>query len=161
MIIRKHGYALDIDIEGTMQYSREHGLCDCDEDRNLYAQIRERFPQLTEFLAELGLLIERPDETGSFAIGDQIDYHFVAYTVIGELLGSDRYEIDMADGGMTLKIVISDWYVPNEQKTDRYFTVAVYGITLPWVLEEPFPESVVTGKRVPFFERLKGLLGRR
>ena len=62
MIIRKHGYVLDVDIEGTSKYSQEHNICDCDEDRNLYAQIAEKFPKLKEFLAELGLLIERPDE---------------------------------------------------------------------------------------------------
>ena len=77
MIIRKDGYALDVDIEATRRYSQEHSLCECDEDRNLYAQIRERFPKLTAFLAELGLLIDRPDETGSCAVDDYIDYHLL------------------------------------------------------------------------------------
>ena len=63
MIIRKHGYVLDVDVEETLKYSKEHSLCDCNEDRNLYAQIAEKVPKLNEFLAELGLLIERPDET--------------------------------------------------------------------------------------------------
>ena len=90
MIIQKHGCVLDVDIEKTLQYSREHSICDCDEDRNLYAQIREKFPDLTAFLAELGLLIERPDETGLCAVDDYIDYHFVSYTVIGNILESDK-----------------------------------------------------------------------
>lgn len=161
MIVRKHGYVLDVDIEGTLKYSQEHELCNCDEDRNLYAQIRDKFPQLTSFLAELGLLIERPDETGSCAVGDYIDYHFVSYTVIGDILESDKYEIDMFDGGVFLNIVINNRYIPNEQKADRYFTVTIYGIELPWVLDEPFPESVVTDKGMSFFERLKRLLGRK
>ncbi len=160
MILQKHGYILDVDIESTLQYSRAHSLCDCDEDRNLYAQIRERFPELTVFLAELGLLIERPDETGSCAVDDFIDYHFVSYTVIGNILEADKYEIDMFDGGMSLSIVIDGWYVPNEQKTDRYFTVTVYGIDLPWVLEEPFPGSVIPDRRNSFLDRLKKLFGR-
>ena len=67
MIIQKDGYVLDVDIEATRQYSENHSLCDCNEDRNLYAQIQEKFPKLTTFLAELGLLIDRPDETGSCA----------------------------------------------------------------------------------------------
>ena len=58
MIIQKEGYVLDIDIEATRQYSENYALCDCNEDRNLYAQIQEEFPKLTTFLAELGLLID-------------------------------------------------------------------------------------------------------
>ena len=33
MIVRKHGYVLDVDIEGTSKYSQEHNICDCDEIR--------------------------------------------------------------------------------------------------------------------------------
>lgn len=154
MIIRKHGYVLDVDIEGTSKYSQEHKICDCNEDRNLYAQIADKFPKLKEFLAELGLLIDRPDETGPCAIEDYIDYHFVSYTVVGSILESDKYEIEMFDGGLFLNIVIDNWYVPNEQNTDKYFTVTIYGIDLPWVLDEPFPESSASKKR-SFLERIK------
>lgn len=160
MIIQKDRYILDVDVEETHKYSKEHSFCDCDEDRNLYAQIRWKFPKLTAFLAELGLLIDRPDETGSCATDDYIDYHFVSYTVIGNILESDKYEIDMFDGDLFLNIVIDNWYVPNEQKTDRYFTVTVYGINLPWVLDEPFPESATSGKVISLFERIKKLFHR-
>ena len=155
MIIQKEGYVLDIDIEATRQYSENHSLCDCNEDRNLYAQIQEKFPKLTTFLAEFGLLIDRPDETGSCAMDGYIDYHFVSYTVIGNILESDKYEIDMFDGELFLNIVIDNWYVPNEQKTDRYFTVTVYGIDLPWVLDEPFPESDTPKKMFSLVEQIK------
>ena len=157
MIIQKDGYALDIDIEATRKYSQEHSLCDCDEDRNLYVQIRGKFPKLTAFLAELGLLIDRPDETASCAVDDYIDYHFVSYTVVGNILEFDKYEIDMFDGGLFLNIIIDNWYVPNEQKTDRYFTVTVYGIDLPWVLDEPFPKHATLGKMSSLLERIKKL----
>ena len=161
MIIQKYGYILDVDVEATRQYSENHSLCDCNEDRNLYAQIQEKFPKLTAFLAELGLLIDRPDETGSCAMDGYIDYHFVSYTVIGNILESDKYEIDMFDGEQFLNIVIDNWYVPNEQKTDRYFTVTVYGIDLPWVLDEPFPESATSKKMFSLFERIKTLFCRK
>lgn len=160
MIIQKEGYILDVDVEATDKYSKGHSLCDCDEDRNLYAQIREKFPKLTAFLAEFGLLIDRPDETGSCAVDDYIDYHFISYTVIGEILESDKYEIDMFDGGLFLNIVIDKWYVPNEQKTDRLFTVTVYGVDLPWVLDEPFPESAAPKRAASLFGRIKKLLRR-
>ena len=160
MIIRKNGYTLDVDVEDTLKYSKEHVLCDCDEDRNLYAQIADKFPKLKDFLAELGLLIERPDETGSCAVEDYIDYHFVSYTAIGKILESDKYEIDIFDGGLFLNIVIDNWHVPNEQITDECFTVTIYGIVLPWVLDEPFPENCTSGKRNSFLKRIKKLFHR-
>ena len=57
------------------------------------------------------------------------------------ILIDDKYEIDINDGGLFLNIVIGDYYIPNEQKTD-YFVVTIYNINLPWVLNEPFPTSV-------------------
>ena len=146
MIIRKNGYVLDVDVEGTLKYSQEHKLCDCDEDRNLYAQIAEKFPELKEFLAELGLLIERPDEIGS--------------CVTGKILEFDNYEIDMFDGGLFLNNIIDNCYVPNEQRTDKYFTVTIYGIDLPWVLDEPFPECCVSRNRMSLLARIKSLFHR-
>ena len=53
MIIQKEGYVLDIDIEATRQYSENHSLCDCNEDRNLYAQIQEKFPNFALYYSEL------------------------------------------------------------------------------------------------------------
>ena len=159
MIIRRDRYVLDVDIEATRKYSQEHSLCDCSEDRNLYSQIREKLPELTAFLAEFGLLIDRPDETGFCAMDDYIDYYFVSYTVIGNIMESDKYEIDMFDGGLFLSIVIDNWYVPNEQKTGRYFTITVYNIELPRVLDEPFPTSNIT-RRFSALGKIKQLFSK-
>lgn len=158
MILRSDSYVLDIDPEAAQAYSRSHSLCDCNEDRNFYAQARERFPKLAAFLSELGILVERPDEIGSSALEYTIDYHFVAYTVVGKILEPGEFEIDMFDGGMFLSILINNWYVPNEQETKDYFTVAVFNIQLPWVLDEPFPTVEI--KKPSLFSRIKALLGR-
>ena len=155
MVVQKNEFTLDVDLENTNKYSREHTICNCDEDRNFYVQSKEKFPQLAEFLSELGLLIDRPDEIGSCAEEDYIDYHFVSYTVVGEILEADKYEIDMFDGGLFLNIVIDNWYVPNEQETDRYFTVTVYNISLPWVLEAPFPKECDTMKSCSVLDKIK------
>lgn len=141
MIIQIDDYTVDVDLDATKAYSQTHCLCDCQDDRNFYAQARERFPKLTQFLSRFGLMIERPDEIGSYAEEGEINYHFVAYTVVGKVLKSGRYEIDMFDGNTPLNIVINDWGVPNEQNTTEYFTVTVYNIHLPWVLDEQYPEE--------------------
>ena len=43
MIIRKHGYVLDVDVEDTFKYSQEHGLCDCDEDQIFMLKSQRNF----------------------------------------------------------------------------------------------------------------------
>ena len=143
MIVTKEGTILDIDFEATVQYYRKHTLCDCPECRNFYAQAQEKFPGLTTFLAELGVDIQRPDEIGSIAMGDEVDYHFIAYTVNGRIIEHDGYEIDIRDGEAFLSVVIDNSYFPNDQKIEEYFTVTVCGVCLPWVLDEPFPEDAV------------------
>ena len=155
MIVHKHGFILDVELKETARYSREHSLCDCNEDRNFYAQAREMFPKLTELLAELGLLIERPDEIGSVAMDDYIDYLFVAYTVIGNILESDKYELELFDGELTLRVVIDHSYIPNEQETKQLFTVTVYNIDLPWVLNEPFPACDAPVRGPALFRKIK------
>ena len=140
MIIQKQDCKMDVDVDKTIQYYREHSLCDCPACRNFYAQVASAFPNLTAFLSELGADVSRPDETGWDVVEGVADYHFVAYTVNGKILEYDKYEIDMQDGSLFLNIVIDDRYIPNEQK-DEYFVIFVYGIKLPWVLEEKLPEE--------------------
>ena len=140
MIIQKQDCKMDVDVDKTMQYYREHSLCDCPACRNFYAQVGSVFPRLKTFLSELGVDISRPGETGWDITDGIVDYHFVAYTVNGKILEYDKYEIDMRDGNLFLSIVIDDRYIPNEQK-DECFVVTVYGIRLPWVLEEKISEE--------------------
>ena len=140
MIIQKDGFRFDVDIEATKAYYAGNTLCDCNEDRNFYAQARNQFPALTALLSEFGVSIDRPDEIGSTALEDEIDYHFVAYSVVGKIVETTGYEIDLFDGNMFLNLVISNRYFPNEQKTKEYFTIAIYNIKLPWILDEPYPE---------------------
>lgn len=141
MIIRKDDYILDVDVAETRAYYQRNTLCACNEDRNFYAQARDRFPKLTALLEEFGIPIDRPDEIGSVALEDEIDYLFVAYSVVGKIVELGEYEIDLFDGNLFLNIVIGNEYFPSEQNTREYFTIAVYNIQLPWVLDEPYPES--------------------
>ena len=147
MIIQKQDCKMDIDVEKTKEYYKTHSLCDCPSCRNYYAQVKDRFPLLDKFLLELGVSIDRPDEMGCVELQNEIQYLFASYTVCGKILELDKHKIDLNDGGLFLNIVIGDYFVPNEQKTD-YFVVAVYNIVLPWVLNEPFPEAVSIKKRL-------------
>ena len=140
MIISKDCCILDVDLTETRAYYENNSLCQYSEDRNFYIQARNRFPKLTAWLEELGIPIDRPDEIGSIPLENTIDYLFVAYSVVGKLTEPGEYIIELLDGNAKLKIIISNQYFPNDQKTDNYFTVSVCNIQLPWVLEEPFPK---------------------
>ena len=138
MVIKKQDYKMDVDVDQTIEYYREHSLCDCPACRNFHAQAATALPRLYAFLSELGVDISRPDECAWDVSGTSIDYFFVAYTVSGKVLQYDTYEIDLQDGGLFLNIVINDNHIPNGQK-EEYFVLSVYGIKLPWILDEPLP----------------------
>ena len=140
MIIKKEDYIMDVDIEQTKKYYKSHSLCDCPSCRNYYVQVKDNFPLLNNFLLELGVDIERPDELGHVELENEIEYLCAAYTVCGKILEFDKCEIDLFEDRGVVSIVFNNSYIPNEQQTD-YFVVTVYNIRLPRMLNEPFPET--------------------
>ena len=62
------------------------------------------------------------------------------------MLETDQYEIDISDTTF-LSIIVENGYIPNNQETDDYFIVSVYGIVLPYILEEPFTQKVKSKRR--------------
>ena len=130
MIIKKEDYIMDVDVEQTKDYYISNSLCDCTSCRNYYAQFKDNFPLLNDFLLEFGVNIARPDEIGCVESDNQIQYLFAVYTVCGKILEFDKYEIDLFEDRGVVSIVISNSYVPNEQRTD-YFVITVYNIALP------------------------------
>ena len=147
MLMDKQGCKMDIDLEQTREYYQSHSLCDCAFCRNYGVQVKDRFPFLDAFLLELGVSVERPDELGCVEADNEVQYVFASYTVCGNVSEPDKYEMNLCDGGLPLRIVIGDSYVPNEQKAD-YFVLTVYGIVLPWVLSEPFPKADSAWRRL-------------
>ena len=139
MILVKQNCKMDVDVEKTSEYYRSLALCDCPCCRNFHAQVGYALPTLKEFLSELGADLCRPDELGFSTEHGMISYHFAAYTVCGRIMELDKSELDINDNGLRLNIDIDNRYVPNSQK-DEYFVIWVYGIMLPWVLNEPNPE---------------------
>ena len=118
--IKKNEYVFSVDIEKTKEYYKTHSLCDCEECRNYYKQIKYKFPKLNDFLSEFGIDISKPDECFSVDMDNYIDYINVDYTVCG-----------------SVKVFVS----PNYQ-TGEYFTISIMNIELPWVLNEHFPKSI-------------------
>lgn len=136
--IKKQDYIFEVDIEKTIEYYKTHSLCDCDCCENFYAQIKETFPILGEFLSEFGVDITRPDEIFSTENDNVIEYLGVYYSVCGKITSLGQSKFDICDS-QSLKIEIDGFSPPNEQTGD-YFTISVSNVfELPWVLDKPFP----------------------
>lgn len=139
--IKKNEYVFSVDIEKTKEYYKTHSLCDCEECRNYYKQIKYKFPKLNDFLSEFGIDISKPDECFGVDMDNYIDYINVDYTVCGSVKVLGESEIDIFDD-LSLKVVITDGFVSPNEQTGEYFTISIMNIELPWVLNEPFPKSI-------------------
>ena len=154
--IERDGYRFCVDLPATQAYYERHSLCDCSCCRNLYAGIQKHFPKLDAFLRDFGVDIARPDEASSSEEGASIEYFEVDYTVCGHVEAMGEYEFDLADS-IPVHIAVRNGFVAPNEQTGEYFTLSVYGIRLPWVLDEPVPQP----QSVRRFARTKQILNRK
>lgn len=151
-------YTFSVDVEKTREYYEAHSLCDCASCRNFYAQAREKLPKLDEFLAQFGVDASRPDETWSVEADNGVNYITTDYTVCGRVEKMGKYEIDLYDEQF-LSVVVTDGFTSPNDQTGEYFTLSVDNISLPRVLNEPFPEptkATAASKLKRFFGKIFG-----
>ncbi len=156
MILELKGKKFDIDIEKTKEYYTTHSLCDCVGCRNFYIQAKEKYPSLDNFLRKFGVDISKPDEISWGDIIDgELDYITVHYTVNGKISETDGYEIDISDS-TSVSVLVKNGYVPNNQETEDYFLLSVFGVSLPYILDEPFTaKDEIKKKFTDFFRKSK------
>lgn len=135
MIIEKDGYKFEIDIEATKKYYENNEVCDCDACKNFQLQAKEAFPKLDEFLSAFGANILRPDEVSWIQEVDDIDYIDITYTVCGKIIEGSGYEVDLYDS-LFLSVFIDNKYVPNSHKDEDWFSLTVFNVKLPFIVEK-------------------------
>lgn len=150
--VRQGDCVFSVDVENTEKYYAAQALCDCPYCRNYYAQIASALPQLSAFLLVFGADALRPDEVSSIEVGDHIVYLCVDYTVCGKIDAMPQNETDIC-GGPPIHVAFTDGFVSPNTQTDAYFTISVTDLSLPWVLDEPFP----TAARKRSLTKIKGL----
>ncbi len=155
MLLEIEGKKFNVDIEKTKEYYAMHSLCDCIGCRNFCEQIAYKYLQVNDFLKQFGVDISKPDELAWVDLSDDIlDYHFAAYTVRGSIFEQDKYEIDIQDNTFVSIVADNNHAPPNEQKSDDYFVLMVYGIQLPYIINEPFnTEKKLKKKPRSFFKK--------
>ena len=154
--IQKDEYVFNVDIEKTIEYYKTHSLCKCDCCENFYVQVKGRFPKFESFLSDFGIDVSKPDEIMSVELDNAIQYISVDYTVCGKVSTMGEYEIDIQDDQF-LSIVITDGFASPNEQTSEYFTISIYNIELPWVLDKPFPEPIqfkITSKIKEFSKKI-------
>lgn len=91
MKIDKYGWQFNVDIQETqLMYS--------DRLKSII-NTHNQLPELVNFLNELGIDIEKPDEYNS-------DFSDVVYTCIGSAESESNYEIDMCGKEQYISIVV-------------------------------------------------------
>ena len=82
------GTIINVDAEKTRQYYQAMGpgeLCSCNDCKNYCARVKAAYPAATEYLAGLGVEIEKPLETSPLEPGadGMMEYRACQYVVLG------------------------------------------------------------------------------
>ncbi|MFZ3132004.1 MAG: hypothetical protein WA125_13100 [Desulfosporosinus sp.] len=135
-LIKKDDWEFNVDIDKTKGYYRAFtDLCDCDGCKNFYQTIRNCSAELTAFLEQFGIDIEKPIETERYIFDKQsktVDYT-AYYTVHGTVAKGSGYEIDF---GSINVVVQSPKNSPNTKMPEPYFVFQIFNLFLPWVLTD-------------------------
>lgn len=144
--IQKSGYVFSADTEKTKKHYENNTLCNCAACRNFYAQVRDAFPKLCEFLSFFGIDMKKPDEIFSADAENGVNYMEVDYTAVGRIVAMGKGNIELSEEG--LHIAVSDGHVSSNEQTERYFVLSVAGIKLPRIITEP--ERTTKKESAPF-----------
>ncbi len=86
------GTIINVDAEKTRQYYQAMGpgeLCSCNDCKNYCARVKAAYPAVAEYLAGLGVEIEKPLETSPLEPGadGMMEYRACQYCCAGQLRG--------------------------------------------------------------------------
>lgn len=130
--ITKDDCVFSADVEKTKEYYQANSICECDYCQYFHANIRGKYPKTEAFLAEFGIDIAKPDETGPLEHDGRTLYTFVGYTVCGSIPELPEYEIDIDDTTFISICADNGSKFPNRQK-GAYFSFTVFGMSLPCI----------------------------
>lgn len=120
---------MNVNFERTKQYYKElkeEELCTCDYCKNYYLHIKSTYPELSVYLQQLGVDIEKPFELCSFDLENgYIDYAISQYVVFGTCPKDYHHQI----GTVTIELGTS---YPSTRIEEEHFVLDLYSIELEW-----------------------------
>lgn len=119
--------------ERTRNYYKELvviELCQCDYCLNYYEEVEKEYPELAQYLDELGIDIQKPFETMPLEVDKDgfIEYIGAQYIVFGNDLKFNESKIEDA------KIYIETSH-PSTVISEKHFVIEVSPIRLRWIME--------------------------
>lgn len=118
-----------MNIEKTRQYYAgltDENICDCAYCQNYVHEIKAAYPDLSEYLASLGVDIEKPFETMPVEPENgKMFYCGVQYIVLGT---AEHFKDTLIDG---VRVFVTDSH-PMTNIKDDHFVIEVAPIYLKW-----------------------------
>jgi len=118
-----------MDITKTENYYKaldDESLCSCEYCRNYYRKVRGTYPELSAYLAGMGIDIEKPFETMPLEPYEGIiEYIDVQYVVMGK---ADDFKSENIYG---VHIDIADSH-PMTDIDEEHYVIEVSSIKLKW-----------------------------
>ena len=120
-----------MDIVKTENYYRTLNgdrLCSCDYCRNYYKEVKETYPELSDYLVGMGVDIEKPFETMPLEPYEGIiEYIAVQYIVMGK--DNDFKSVDL--NGVHIDIANSH---PETDIDEDHYVTEISPIRLKWTV---------------------------
>lgn len=138
-LIKKGDWEFSVDIDITKEYYRTYSdLCKCDGCKNFYQTIRSCSAELTAFLEQFGIDVEKPIEAMWFTVDKQSKIvNYAAYYSVHGIAANGKYEIDFG----TINIVVQPpKNSPNTEMSEPYFVFQIFNLLLPWALSDTMEE---------------------
>ena len=125
---------MNVDVKKTQKYYNSislNDLCDCNYCKNYYSQIKSAYPLVADYLASMGVDIEKPFETSPLEIDKNgiLEYCTCQYIVFGNCETTYSHKI----GNVEFHLATS--YRSTGIK-DEFFVLEFYPIQLKWIISE-------------------------
>jgi hypothetical protein len=117
-----------IKTENYYRALNNENLCFCDYCRNYYKEVKETYPELSDYLARMGIDIEKPLETMPLEpFEGSIEYIAVQYIAMGN---ATIFKNENIEG---VHICIADSH-PTTDIDEEHYVIEIYPIRLKWTV---------------------------
>lgn len=153
--IKEQDWTFVIDETETNEYYKNRtSTCQCAYCRNFKKAYLWMSANARIFLEQFAIDVSNPEDITWFhpEKNEMIDY-ILYYPVKGEAFSEKGYELDFQGENSFVSVAVQPLEKgPNFEMKSSGFCLQVFGISLPWVLEEPMPQME---EEKTLFQRIK------
>ena len=122
---------INVNLKATQDYyesAADEKLCDCDYCRNYCRQVKAAYPEVAEYLAGLGIDIEKPFETLPLEPDEDgyLEYCICQYVAFGTCSAEYHHRLGDVEFGLSTSH-------PNTGIDANHFVIDIYPIRLKYL----------------------------